>query len=141
MSDATDTDPSNPFGFPPDLVEAQKASAEAFEALHRYQATLPWSREPHEGWEAPAPAHGGALVGRQFSRPASPGWTPEQTAEYDRLWEACRTTSAAVSTHPHWETEAVSGAAQFEARQALKRMPDALPEVAPVEQNDLTTAV
>jgi len=139
MSDPTDTDPSNPFGFPPGLVEAQKASAEAFEALHRYQATLPWSREPHVGWETPTPAHGGALAGFQSSRPASPGWTAGQAAEYDRLWEACRTTSVAVSTHPHWET--VSGAAQFEARQALKRVPGALPNVAPVEQDDLATAV
>lgn len=139
MSDATD--PSNPFNFPPDLIEAQKASAEAYETLHRYQATLPWSREPHEGWEAPVPAHGGALAGRQFSRPATQGWTAEQAAEYDRLWEACRTTSAAVFTHPHWETETVSGAPQFEARQALKRMPGALPARTAVEQGDLATAV
>ncbi|MEV0487289.1 hypothetical protein AB0I69_42655 [Streptomyces sp. NPDC050508] len=141
MSDATDTpsDPSNPFSFPPELVEAQKAAAEAYEALHRYQATLPWSRVPHDGWEAPTPAHGGALVGPQSSRPATQGWTSEQGAEYDRLWEACRTTSAAVSLHPHWAT--FSGADQFEARQALKRMPGALPAIKPVEQDDMATAV
>jgi len=138
MSDATDT-PSDPFGFPPELIEAQKAAAEAYEELHRYQAMLPWSREPHEGWEAPAPAHGGALVGPQFSRPRSPGWTDAQKAEYDRLWEECRRTSAVVSTHPHWGR--FPGAAQIEARQALKRMPGALPAVKQVEQDDLAKAV
>ncbi|MFB6505544.1 hypothetical protein ACFC07_22365 [Streptomyces sp. NPDC056099] len=138
MSDATDTpsDPSNPFNFPPKLIEAQRAAAEAYEELRRYQAKLPWSREPHDGWEAPTPAHGGVLNGFQSSRPASPGWTDEQKAECDRLWEECRRTSAVVFVHPHWGN--FEGPAQVEARQALKRMPGALPAL---KQDDLATAV
>ncbi|MBV1940828.1 hypothetical protein KUF83_30300 [Streptomyces sp. BV286] len=127
MTDATDTpsDPSNPYGFPPKLVEAQKAAAEAFEELNRYQAKLPWSRDPHDGWEAPAPAHGGVLNGYSSSREPTTGWTDEQKAEYDRLWAQCRETSSIVLTHEHWEN--FEGPELIAARQALKKLPDALP--------------
>ncbi|MGW7090024.1 hypothetical protein ACWGH2_41945 [Streptomyces sp. NPDC054871] len=102
MTDATDA--PNPFNFPAKLIEAQQAAAEAFAELHRYQATLAWSREPHEGWEADKPAHGGVMHGFVSSRPATEGWTEEQKAEYERLWEECREKSGIVHTHPHWES-------------------------------------
>ncbi|TGB03224.1 hypothetical protein [Streptomyces sp. MZ04] len=129
MTEAT-TAP-NPFDFPDKLIEAQQAAAEAFAALHRFQADpeLPWSREPHEGWEEPEPAHGGVLQGYKSSRPATKGWSAEQVVEYEKLWEACRDTSVLVHTHPHWER--FTGPDAVAARQALKRMPGAQPGAAP----------
>ncbi|MEV4333640.1 hypothetical protein AB0K02_24395 [Streptomyces sp. NPDC049597] len=126
MTDAASTDAPafDPYDFPPDLIRAQREAAEVREQLHRFQATLPWSREPHEGWEA---SHeGGGLHGFQSSRPPTDGWTDEQKTEYDRLWEESRRASEVVYTHPHWQT---CGVDAYKARQALKRVPEAQPVI------------
>jgi hypothetical protein len=115
----------DPFAFPSDLIAAQKRAAEVEAELHRFQATLPWSREPHEGWEAPEQS--GGMAGFVSSRPPSPGWTEEQKAEYDRLWKLRRDTTATVFAHEHWQA---CGVKAVEARQALKRHPEAQPVVA-----------
>jgi hypothetical protein len=62
-TDAPDNAPFDPYAFSTDLINAQRAAVEAYQALHDYQATLLWSREPHEEWEEEQPAHGGALCG------------------------------------------------------------------------------
>ncbi|WP_406100867.1 hypothetical protein OG698_01135 [Streptomyces sp. NBC_01003] len=67
----------------PDLINAQRAAVEAYQALH--------------------PAHGGALRGYHSSRPATDGWTVEQSAEYDRLWAELRRTATVVYAHKHWQ--------------------------------------
>ncbi|MEU3862879.1 hypothetical protein AB0F03_37280 [Streptomyces sp. NPDC028722] len=69
------------------------------------------------------------MAGYRSSRPPTKGWADEQKTEYDRLWEKYRTTSAAVYTHDHWQQCGNKG---YEARQALKRKPEAQP-VAAVE--------
>lgn len=124
MTEATSPDP---FDFPATLIAVQKAAAEAYAALHAFQADpeLPWSREPHDGWEVEVPAHGGALQGYQSARPATQGWSAEQVAEYEALWEACRTTSERVHTDVFWGR--FEGPELVAARQALKRMPGAQP--------------
>ncbi|MET9528192.1 hypothetical protein [Streptomyces coeruleorubidus] len=114
----------DPFAFPPALVAAQREAAEVEAELRRFQATLPWSREPQDGWEAPEQV--GGMSGYRSSRPPSPGWTDEQKAEYDRLWELRRKTTLAVYAHEHWKA---CGAKAVEARQALKRVPEAQPVV------------
>ncbi|MFH8737641.1 hypothetical protein [Streptomyces sp. NPDC017964] len=124
MTDAPDDAPFDPYAFPPDLINAQRAAVEAYQALHDYQAKLEWSREPHEGWEEEQPAHGGALRGYHSSRPATDGWTAEQSAEYDRLWAELRRTATVVYAHKHWQR---CGTDPLAARQALKREPGALP--------------
>ncbi len=52
------------------------------------------------------------------SRPDSPGYTEEQRAEVDRLHALLLELSAAVATHPFWET--VERDKVVEARMALK---------------------
>ncbi|MFF4794514.1 hypothetical protein ACFY2M_33230 [Streptomyces sp. NPDC001276] len=54
-------------------VAAQHTEAELYADLHTFRKTLPWSREPHDGW--PDEAERGR---KRRGRPASPGWTPEQ---------------------------------------------------------------
>jgi hypothetical protein len=117
-------EPFDPFGFPSGLVTAARDAAEAREELRRYAVTLPWSREPHPGWEAPEQT--GGMGGYRTSRPATDGWSEDQQARYDTLWEKWRETSALVYTHEHWGR---CGAKAYEARQALKRLPEAQPVV------------
>ncbi|MEU5193646.1 hypothetical protein AB0G86_06220 [Streptomyces scabiei] len=125
MTDSPAETPAfDPFAFPSDLVKAHSEAAEARAELHRYQATLPWSREPHDGWEAPERT--GGMQALKSSRPPTNGWTDEQKAEYDRLWERCRETSLLVYAHRHWKACGMKAA---EARQALKRVPEAQPAV------------
>ncbi|GGX67061.1 hypothetical protein [Streptomyces minutiscleroticus] len=136
-SHSTDA-PFDPFDFPADLIAAQREAAELHAELHRFQATLPWSREPHEGWEAPE--QNGGPQGRRSARPATEGWTEEQAETYDTLWKRWRDKSTEVHMHAHWKR--CTGAVAYEARQALKRLPEARP-VVPVEtaeptQDDVT---
>ncbi|MFE1206406.1 hypothetical protein ACFW5V_32485 [Streptomyces sp. NPDC058762] len=118
-------DTFDPHAFPADLVAAQRQAAELYAALHALQATLPWSREPHPGW--PDETERGR---ERPGRPASPGWTAEQAAEFDRLMEELRAATAAVQCHTWWERcadEGVKGADMVAARQELKYAEGAVP--------------
>jgi hypothetical protein len=119
--------PFDPHDFPADLVAAQREAAELYTALHTLQARLPWSREAHPGWP------GEEERGRERpGRPASPGWTDEDAAEFDRLLKELRQTAARVHSHPWWErckTEGIEGPALVNARQALKRAEAAVPVI------------
>ncbi|MFE7212449.1 hypothetical protein ACFU93_21140 [Streptomyces sp. NPDC057611] len=117
--------PFDPHDFPGDLVAAQHTEAELYADLHAFQKTLPWSREPHDGWPDEAER------GREHrGRPASPGWTPEQAAEFGRLFVALRRAAAAVGGHKWWERckrEGIKGADLVAARMALKHAEGAVP--------------
>ncbi|MER7497073.1 hypothetical protein ABT033_31310 [Streptomyces pharetrae] len=117
--------PFDPKAFPADLIAAQRTVAELFAALHAHQATLPWSREPHPGWTEETER------GReQRGRPASPGWSEEDAAEYDRLFAALREATAVLQTHPWWGTcraNGVEGTDMVAVRQALKIAEGAVP--------------
>lgn len=114
--------PFDPYGFPPDLIAAQKRAADLYAELHRFQATLGWSREPHEGW-----SDVGSGQWRESARPRTAGWELQEAAEYDRLWRELRDAAALVYTHPHW----AKCPDAYKARQALKQVPEALPTAAP----------
>ncbi|MFI8206649.1 hypothetical protein [Streptomyces sp. NPDC085937] len=142
---APDPAPFDPHAFPDDLVAAQRTAAELYAALHALQARLPWSREPHEGW--PAETERGR---ERPGRPASPGWSQEEAAEFDRLLERLRAATAAVQTHAWWERcdrEGIKGQALVAARMALKHAEGAVParsvpaaEGAALEQDDVRPA-
>ncbi|MGW4517905.1 hypothetical protein ACWEO4_39515 [Streptomyces sp. NPDC004393] len=130
-----DAAPFAPRDFPADLRQAQRAAAELYAALHAHQATLPWSREPHPGW--PDEEERGR---ERRGRPASPGWTPEEAAEYDRLFGELRDATAAVQRHPWWtrcEEHGVDGPDLVAARQALKHAEGAEPTL---RQDDVRAA-
>ncbi|MYV41076.1 hypothetical protein GT030_19920 [Streptomyces sp. SID1328] len=110
--------PFDPLAFPDKLREAQHLAADLYAELHDYQQTLPWSREPHPGWEA-VQERGKEWAGR----PATDGWTPDQVAKYDELRGALLDATAAVNTHRWWGKCRNAGADLVAARQALKHEP------------------
>ncbi|MEU6324656.1 hypothetical protein [Streptomyces sp. NPDC047009] len=117
--------PFNALDFPADLRAAQRTAAELYAKLHAHQATLPWSREAHPGW--PDDAERGR---ERPGRPETPGWTPEDAAQYDRLFGELRDATAAVLCHPWWErckAQGVDGPDLVAARQALKHAEGAIP--------------
>ncbi|WP_386390545.1 hypothetical protein [Streptomyces palmae] len=59
---------------------------------------------------------------RTVTRPESPGYTPEQAAAKQRLEGRLLELTAAVSTHPFWDT--LQGEARVEARMQLKHAHD-----------------
>ncbi|MGW4087040.1 hypothetical protein ACWEGS_28810 [Streptomyces sp. NPDC004822] len=136
---APDPAPFDPHAFPDDLVAAQRTAAELYARLHALQARLPWSREPHDGWPA-EPERGRERPGR----PATPGWSETDAAEFDRLREELRAATAVVQTHGWWERckqEGVQGAARVAARMALKHAEGAVPvQGASLEQGDVRPA-
>ncbi|MER6109305.1 hypothetical protein [Streptomyces hirsutus] len=123
---STTASPFDPHAFPDDLVAAQRRAAELHVALHRLQARLPWSREPHKGW--PEQTERGK---EHPGRPATEGWPAEDAVEFDRLLEDLRETTGIVQSHEWWgicDREGVKGAALVAARMALKRAPGAVPD-------------
>lgn len=125
--DSSDSEPApfDPHHFPRDLRDAQRTAAGLYLELHAYQKTLPWSCKPHPGWPDET-ERGRARRGR----PETSGWTPEQAAEYDRLFEALRKATAAVQAHGWWERckrNGVKGGDMVDVRQALKAAKGAVP--------------
>ncbi|WNZ14914.1 hypothetical protein [Streptomyces sp. 11x1] len=112
-------EPFDPLQFPPDLIAAQLRLATLQDQLRAHQARLPWSREPHPGWEPVddrgRPPHPG--------RPATDGWDAADSAKYDRLWAELREAAAAVSCHKHW----AQCPDPVKARMALKHAKGAVP--------------
>ncbi|MFM9647808.1 hypothetical protein ACKI1S_16870 [Streptomyces galilaeus] len=122
---ATEPAPFNPHDFPADLRDAQRKAAELYAELRAYQKTLAWAREPHAGW--PEEVERGK---ERRGRPETPGWTPEQAAKYDSLFEALRKATAAVQGHGHWKDcrdHGIDGADMVAVRQALKHAEGAVP--------------
>lgn len=116
--DQAEPEPFDPLQFPPDLIAAQLRLATLQRQLQALQERLPWSREPHPGWEAVDER------GRQHpGREATPGWEPADAAAYDRLWAELREAAAAVSGHPHW----AQCPDPVKARMALKHAEGAVP--------------
>ncbi|MDQ1052023.1 hypothetical protein [Streptomyces sp. V4I2] len=115
----------DPKDFPKDLREAQRLAAELYAQLRSYQETLPWSRVPHPGW--PDETERGR---ERPGRPETAGWTDEQAATYDRLFDDLREATAAVQGHGWWkrcEQEGVTGADLVALRQSLKHAEGAVP--------------
>ncbi|MGV9509367.1 hypothetical protein ACWDQZ_27580 [Streptomyces tendae] len=126
--------PFDPHAFPSDLVAAQRQAAELYAALHAYQETLPWSREPHPGW--PDETERGRT---RSGRPESPGWSDEQAARFDKFLEDLRKATELVQGHRWWKRcteEGIKGADMVAARQALKHAEGAVP----LAREDVDTA-
>ncbi|MCD9904558.1 hypothetical protein LUR56_39790 [Streptomyces sp. MT29] len=121
MSTSTPDAPTpafDPHAFPHDLLTAERDATSLLAQLREHGRTLPWSREPHPGFPEVTDR------GRERpGKPASPGWTPEQAAEYDRMRAALLSAATTVFTHPWWDRCAAegNGVSLVEIRQALKR--------------------
>ncbi|RII07973.1 hypothetical protein DSC45_34220 [Streptomyces sp. YIM 130001] len=92
-----------------DLLSAQDELRRTQAALTELSRDLPWSVDPMEGWERPAPR-----------RDDSPGYSEQQRADMQRLTEEARKAAEAVSTHPNWD--GLSGRSLVEARMRLKHV-------------------
>ncbi|MFB7189405.1 hypothetical protein ACFCZT_29715 [Streptomyces sp. NPDC056230] len=104
--------------FPQDLLDAQLALHQTWNAYEQYATTLPWSAEPIPGWEGDKQLHSSY----QSHKEDSPGYTEEQAAEVRRFQDELRQLSAKVVAHPFWES--VDAGDRVAARMALKHTHD-----------------
>ncbi|ATL27441.1 hypothetical protein [Streptomyces formicae] len=97
--------------FPSDLLAGQEELHQVRSELLALLKRLPWSVEPLDGFSDT----GGW---RKVERPASPGWTPDEQAEVEKLRARERELAVFVSCHRFWEQ--VSGPEAVHARARLK---------------------
>ncbi|MFE4758683.1 hypothetical protein ACFRIB_52570 [Streptomyces mirabilis] len=100
------------YEFPPMLIDAQDELDQVRADLRALFERVPWSVEPMDAWET----HENAW--RPASRPASPGWNPEDAAEIARLRARELELAELLVCHPYW-TEFAPGDV-LAARDALK---------------------
>jgi hypothetical protein len=98
---------------PQDLTDAQDELRQVRADLQTLYRRVPWSAEPLDAWET----HENAW--RQASRPASPGWDPQDAAEIARLRTREAKLATAIVTHAYWSEFAPGDV--LAARDALKR--------------------
>ncbi|WP_329374458.1 hypothetical protein [Streptomyces sp. NBC_01483] len=84
------------YEFPPMLIDAQNELDQVRADLRALFEKVPWSVEPMDGWET----HENAW--RPASRPASPGWDPEDAAEIDRLRARELELAELLVCHQYW---------------------------------------
>lgn len=99
--------------FPDDLLAGQEELHQVRSALLALLKRLPWSVEPLDGFSDT----GGW---RKVERPASPGWTPEEQVEVEKLRTRERELAVLVTCHGYWEQ--VSGPDAVTARARLKHV-------------------
>ncbi|MFF2021122.1 hypothetical protein ACFVW2_04835 [Streptomyces sp. NPDC058171] len=99
------------YDFPSDLLAGQEelhqVRAELIDLLKR----LPWSVEPLDGFSD-------ETGWRRVERPASPGWTPDEQAQVEKLRARERELAVFVTCHRYWAE--VTAPDQVNARAALK---------------------
>ncbi|MDW8805932.1 hypothetical protein P1P68_14340 [Streptomyces scabiei] len=100
------------YDFPQDLTDAQDELRRVRADLQTVYRRVPWSAEPLDAWET----HENAW--RQSSRPASPGWDPQDAAEIARLRAREVELATAIVTHVYWSQFAPADV--LAARDALK---------------------
>ncbi|MET8955381.1 hypothetical protein ACWEO4_33690 [Streptomyces sp. NPDC004393] len=86
------------YDFPQDLVDAQDGLTQVRADLHTLYQRVPWSAEPLDAWET----HENAW--RTSSRPASPGWDPEDAAKIARLRARELVLATLVVDHSYWSS-------------------------------------
>ncbi|MGW3138324.1 hypothetical protein [Streptomyces sp. NPDC001139] len=99
------------YDFPSDLLAGQEELHQVRAELSALLKRLPWSVEPLDGFSDT----GGW---RKVERPASPGWTPDEQAEVEKLRRREHELAVFVTTHRFW-TEVTAGD-RVDARTALK---------------------
>ncbi|MCH0565267.1 MULTISPECIES: hypothetical protein [unclassified Streptomyces] len=106
------------YDFPSDLRAGQEELHQVRAELSALLKRLPWSVEPldgfsdNDGW-------------RRVERPASPGWTPDEQAEVEKLRRREHELAVFVSTHRFWSE--VAADSRVEARMRLKQTPGTPP--------------
>lgn len=100
------------YDFPSDLRAGQEELHQVRAELSALLKRLPWSVEPLDGFED----DGGW---RKVARPASPGWSPDEQAEVEKLRRREHELAVFVTGHRFW-TE-VETADRVNARMHLKR--------------------
>ncbi|MEV7885190.1 hypothetical protein ACWD3I_25300 [Streptomyces sp. NPDC002817] len=100
----------NVFTFPKDLFDARRELHEIHAEIRTMQADRPWSVEPSNGWDDSAKWYPSV-------RPATDGWSAEDTEAYTALQERARELSAFVICHWFWSE--VDAADRAEARSKL----------------------
>ncbi|MDT0567008.1 hypothetical protein RM704_05820 [Streptomyces sp. DSM 3412] len=100
------------YDFPQDLTDAQDELRQVRAELQTLYQRVPWSVEPLDAWET----HENAW--RQASRPASPGWDPQDAAEIARLRKRELGLAGSIVTHTYWSE--LAPADVLAARTALK---------------------
>ncbi|MEE4597617.1 hypothetical protein V2J94_38050 [Streptomyces sp. DSM 41524] len=104
------------YDFPQDLLTVQKELHQVTATLTALLKGLPWSVEPHPGFNDPD-------IWRPRKRPATDGWPKEDQAEVRQLRNhQCELTTTVV-THPFWQT--LEGPDVVTARMMLKHAHDA----------------
>ncbi|MEV0912271.1 MULTISPECIES: hypothetical protein [Streptomyces] len=106
------------YDFPSDLLAGQEELHQVRAELATLLKRLPWSVEPLDGFSDT----GGW---RKVERPASPGWTPDEQAEVEKLRQREHELAVFVSGHRFW-TE-VTAAERVESRMKLKHAHEAPP--------------
>lgn len=99
------------YPFPSDLLAGQEELHQVRAELLALLKRLPWSVEPLDGF---SDDNGW----RKVERPASPGWTPDEQAEVEKLRRRERELAVFVSCHRFWDE--VTGADRVDARSRLK---------------------
>ncbi|MHC3474404.1 hypothetical protein ACYF6T_37680 [Streptomyces sp. 7R007] len=99
------------YDFPSDLLAGQEELHQVRAELSALLKRLPWSVEPLDGFSD----EGGW---RKVERPASPGWTPDEQAEVEKLRRREHELAVFVTTHRFWTD--VTGADRVDARMKLK---------------------
>ncbi|WP_255951623.1 hypothetical protein [Streptomyces odontomachi] len=97
--------------FPGDLLAGQEELHQVRAELLALLKRLPWSVEPADGF---SDDNGW----RKVERPATPGWTPDEQAQVEKLRERERELAVFVSSHRYW-FELPAGD-RVDARMALK---------------------
>ncbi|MEU0024370.1 hypothetical protein [Streptomyces sp. NPDC006335] len=99
------------YDFPSDLLAGQEELHQVRAELSALLKRLPWSVAPLDGF---SDDNGW----RKVERPASPGWTPDEQAEVEKLRRREHELAVFVTTHRFW-TE-VEAPARVDARTGLK---------------------
>ncbi|GHE28718.1 hypothetical protein [Streptomyces capitiformicae] len=107
------------YPFPSDLLAGQEELHQVRAELLALLKRLPWSVAPLDGF---SDDNGW----RKVERPASPGWTPDEQAEVEKLRRRERELAVFVSCHRFWDE--VTGADRVDARSRLKHTPATPPE-------------
>ncbi|WSQ14830.1 hypothetical protein OG604_47860 [Streptomyces sp. NBC_01231] len=100
------------YDFARDLTDAQDELRQVRAELQTLYQRVPWSAEPLDAWET----HENAW--RPSSRPASPGWDPQDTTEIARLRKRELELAGTIVTHVYWSEFAAADV--LAARTALK---------------------
>ncbi|WP_405737622.1 hypothetical protein OG885_31280 [Streptomyces sp. NBC_00028] len=103
------------YDFPSDLLAGQEELHQVRAELSALLKRLPWSVEPLDGFSDTA-------GWRKVERPASPGWTPDEQAEVEKLRQREHELAVFISGHRFWAEVATGD--RVDARTNLKHAQD-----------------